>query len=86
MRFDGAVVKVQRLRFAIVIVKPQVLKNPSVIQCARVSCNKFFPGIPIILLSKNSNGRPTYQGRMDIVRFLTKVHPSRIPWKTYTAS
>jgi hypothetical protein len=86
MQFDGAVIKEQGVRFAIVIVKPHVLNNSSASQSARFACSRFFPGMPIILMAQNSNGVPTYQGRTDIVRFLAKVHPYRIPWKTYTAN
>ena len=42
--------------------------------------------IPIVLMAQNSRGVPTYYGRTDIVNFLRKVHPSRIPWKEYTVA
>jgi hypothetical protein len=86
MQFDGAVIREQGVKFAIVVVKPHVLDNSSSSQSAIFSFGRFFPGIPIILMAQNSNGIPTYQGRPDIVRFLANVHPSRIPWKTYTVN
>ncbi|MBL7723061.1 MAG: hypothetical protein JNK27_02885 [Chitinophagaceae bacterium] len=84
MQFEGAVIKEQGVTFAIVIVKPHVLNNSIQAQNARSSFSGIFPGVPIILMAQDSSGRATYQGRPDIVRFLTHVSPSRIPWKRYT--
>ena len=84
MQFDGAVVKEQNVTFAIVVVKPHVLDSTSSSEEARTSFARHFPRVPIILMAQNSRGIPTYQGRKDIVGFLSKVDPSRIPWKTYT--
>ena len=83
MQFDGVLLKEQGVTFAIVVVKPHVLH--STIECdnARRSFTPVFPGVPIILMAQDSRGIPTYQGRTDIVRFLAKVSPSRIPWKRY---
>ena len=86
MKFDGAVLRVRAVRFAIVVVKPQVIDSASASKIARLKSNKFFPGMPIVLLSRNSKGKPIYQGRLDIIRFLGKIDPSRIPWRTYTVN
>ena len=86
MQFEGAVIKEQGVTFAIVIVKPYVLNNSSEAQNVRASFGSFFPGLPIILMAQNSSGRATYFGRPDIVKFLSLISPSRIPWKKYTAS
>jgi hypothetical protein len=86
MQFEGAVIKEQGVTFAIVIVKPYVLNNSTEAQSARSSFSNFFPGLPIILMAQDSSGQPTYLGRPDIVRFLSHISPTRIPWKRYTAS
>ena len=86
MQFDGALLKEQGVSFAVVVVKPHVLDSSSASQNARAGFSRFFPGVPIILMAQNSSGVPTYQGRTDVVKFLAHVHPSRIPWKTYTAN
>jgi hypothetical protein len=83
MQFEGAVIKEQGITFAIVVVKSHVLDNSTESDNARRSFSPIFPGMPIILMAQNSGGTPTYQGRPDIVKFLVKVHPSRIPWKKY---
>lgn len=83
MQFDGAVIKEQGVTFAIVVVRSETLNNSIEIDKARRSFSPIFPGIPIILMAQNTRGIPTYQGRTDIVKFLSKVQPSRIPWKRY---
>ncbi len=83
MQFDGALLKEQGVTFAIVIVKPHVLNSLIESDNARRSFSPVFPGVPIILMAQDSRGIPTYQGKPDIVRFLSKVSPSRIPWKRY---
>lgn len=85
MSFDGAVVKEQGVTFAIVVVKPHILNTNSSCDDARQGFSRFFPGMPIILMAQDSRGIPKYQGRTDIVKFLANVHPSRIPWKRYSA-
>lgn len=83
MQFHGAKIKEQGVTFAIVIVKPQVLTSSSR-ESVRTQFIPVFGNIPIILMAQNPRGIPTYHGRKDIVRFLSKIHPSRIPWKIYT--
>lgn len=83
MEFEGAIIKEQGITFAIVVVRPHVLNSNIECNNARSSFSGIFPGMPIILMAQDSRGRATYQGRTDIVRFLSKVHISRIPWKRY---
>lgn len=84
MQLDGALLKEQNVTFAIVVVQRHVLNSPSESDDARRSFSRVFPGVPIILMAQDHRGTPTYQGRRDIVAFLSHVHPSRIPWKTYS--
>ena len=86
MQFEGAVIKEQGVTFAIVIVKSYVLNSNSECDNARRSFRSIFPGVPIILMAQDSRGIPTYQGRPDIVKFLSHIHPSRIPWERYNYS
>ena len=84
MTFEGALIREQGVEFAIIIVKPFVLNSNIQANQFRNQCSHMFPGVPIILMAQDSRGIPTYQGRTDIVKFLSKVHPNRIPWKKYT--
>ncbi|MDD3404487.1 MAG: hypothetical protein PHQ72_14230 [Hespellia sp.] len=85
MTFDGAIIKEQGITFAIAIVKPSVL-NSSEREKVRMGFVPVFGNIPIILASQDSSGRFRYNGRTDIVKFLSKLSPRQIPWKTYTVS
>jgi hypothetical protein len=86
MQFEGALIKEQSVTFAIVVVKPHVLDNSTQIHEARTAFQPYFPGVPIILVAQNLRGIPTYQGRLDIVRFLSRVHLSQIPFKKYAVN
>lgn len=85
MSFDGALIKEQGVTFAIAVVKPYVLTSPEK-ESIRLGIMRYFGNIPIILMAQNQKGIPTYDGRKDIVRFLANIHPSRIPWRHYTAT
>ena len=85
--FDGAVVEEQGVTFAIVVVRRGILsQHSSSIEKVRNSFQPYFPGVPVILMEQDSSGRPKYHGHKNIVNFLVNIHPSRIPWKTYTVS
>lgn len=84
MQFEGAVIKEQGVTFAIVVVKSYVLNSTTETNKTRSAFQSYFPGVPVILMAQDGSGRPTYQGRKDIVQFLSHIDPSRIPWKKYT--
>lgn len=80
--FDGAVITEQKVTFAIVVVKPSVLRSSQKEEVRR-EFSMHLGNVPTILMAQDSRGVPTYDGRKDIVKFLSHVHPSRIPWKHY---
>lgn len=82
---DGALITEQGITFAIAVVKPFVL-NSSTREEVRNSYRTVFGNVPIILMAQDSRGIPTYHGRQDIVKFLSNISPSRIPFKRYTIS
>lgn len=84
MQFEGAKVTEQGVTFGIVIVKGQVLRSVQERATARALGTRAFGRVPIILMAQDARGVPTYEGRSDIVRFLSKVAFQRIPWKKYT--
>ena len=84
MTLEGAIVKEQGVTFAIVIVKPYILQSNFESNKAIESFSLYFPNMPIILMAQDYKGRPTYYGRKDIVKFLTNVPLSCIPWKKFT--
>ena len=82
MRVQGAVIREQGQTFAVVIVKPHVVKNRAE---ATNTIQSFTPvfGVPVVLMAQDSRGRPTFFGRQDIVRFLSGVPLSAVPWREY---
>lgn len=83
MRVQGAVIREQGQTFAVVIVKPHVVRCHAT---AAGMIETFTPvfGVPVVLMAQDTRGRPTYYGRRDIARFLARVPLRAIPWREYT--
>lgn len=84
MKFQGALVKEQGVTFGIVVVKDSVLRTPNQADSMRRFGMQAFGPVPIVLMSQNSRGVPTYSGRRDIVNFLARIPMQVIPWREYT--
>ena len=84
MKIQGAVIIEQGVTFAIVVVSQSVTNYTSQIIRVRNALSSYFRNMPIILMSQDSNGRPHYYGRQDIVKFLQSIRLDQIPWKEYT--
>ena len=84
MQLEGAVIKEQGQTFAVVVVKRNITENRHEAARASQSFGRCFPGMPIVLMSQDSRGTPTYFGRRDIANFLARVPMNAIPWKRYT--
>ncbi|MBR2535481.1 MAG: hypothetical protein IKE66_05350 [Hyphomicrobium sp.] len=85
MRIQGAVIREQGQTFAIVVVKPHVVQSSAV---AADAIRRFAPvfGVPILLMSQDTRGRPTFYGRPDIARFMASVPLHAVPWREYTVN
>lgn len=84
MKFQGALVKEQGGNFAVLIVRKSVLASSLERDKVRASFAPRFGGVPTILMTQDSRGVPTYQGRKDIVDFLAGIPMESIPWQEYT--
>jgi hypothetical protein len=82
--FQGALISEQGQIFAVVLVKHHITGSTSAADRAREGFRPFFPNVPVVLASQDPRGAFRYHGRPDIAKFLAKLHPSQIPWKTYT--
>jgi len=82
MTFDGAIIKEQNVTFAIAVVQRHVLEL-SERDKALANFTRFF-GITTVLMAQDNRGTPQYFGRKDIVAFLARTDPARIPWRRYT--
>lgn len=82
MRFQGALVKEQGITFGIVVVKPATLQSSE----RDMLCQQYGSrlGAPTVIMAQDSRGTPTFYGRPDIVRFLSRISISRIPWREFS--
>ena len=83
MKIYGSVIIEQGVTFAIVVVSKAVTNYTSRIIKVRHQLQPLFPRMPIILMSQDAQGNPSYFGRRDIVKFLESIRVDQIPWKIY---
>ena len=72
------------MTFGVLVVKPHVLNDPTSGAQMRAFGVKAWGSIPIVLMAQDGRGTPTYEGRPDLVRFLTKIFVEQIPWKHWS--
>jgi hypothetical protein len=82
VKIPAAVVREQQTTFAVVVVKQSAMQ-PHNRDATQQSFQPFFPGLPLVLMSQDHSGVPTYWGRKDISRFLASVDSARLPWSEY---
>ena len=83
MTIHGAVIIEQGVTFAVVAVRPEVTRYTARLVHTRRALSRFFPNMPIILMSQDADGKAHYYGRKDIVEFLESIRVDQIPWKVY---
>lgn len=83
MIITAAVIKEQGITFAIVAVKPHIIRYTYAAIQARHNFTALFPNMPIILMAQNTHGEPRYVGRKDIVNWLKTIRIDQIPWKQF---
>jgi hypothetical protein len=87
MQFQGAVMKEQGVIFAIITVKEQVVENGFEAETIRRGFQGVFPGLPIVLMARDSSsGRAIYEGRDDIVSLISHMPVNSIPLRQYTVN
>lgn len=83
MKFQGAVIKEQGVTFGVLVVKPHVLNDSTRAAEMRRFGVKAWGQIPIVLMAQDGRGRPTYNGKPDLVRFLANIFMEQIPWQDW---
>lgn len=78
MRIQFSRIREQNVSFALVVVQDHVVLNNIQAQQTISQLRPYFSGIPVILLG--ANNLRTF-GRDDIVRFLSNIDISQIPWE-----
>ena len=84
MQVEAALVREQGVDFVVVPVRNGILESSTRRDAVTRDLQRAWPKAHVVLLHQGSDGRPRYYGRIDIVRFLTSVTPSRLPWKTWS--
>jgi hypothetical protein len=80
-----ATITEQSTTFTIVFVQLSVFQNKLESERAALVYSRLFPGMPVVLMTRDRRGVPIYIGRIDIVNFLKVTDSSKIPWKTSQA-
>jgi len=86
MTFEGALVEEQGVQFGVVSVKQHVVNNRTEAQRVIRAFGPVFPGVPVVLVSVDSQGDAQWIGRRDIVDYMASVPLDAIPWAEYTVS
>lgn len=81
-QFKAALVREQGITFAVVLVKNHVL-NCSTTADQTIRSASAAMNCSLVVLMGESN-RKLRGNRQDVVNFVSRVHPSRLPWKTWT--
>lgn len=76
-----ATITKQNVTFTIVFVQLFVFQDKMESERAELAYSQLFPGMPIVLMTRDPQDVPIYIGRIDIVNFLKVTDPSIIPWK-----
>ena len=81
-RVTAAVVREQGVTFVVALVKNHVVLNSSESDRLIGAISAQF-GHPLVVLMGESNRR-LRGNRQDVVNFVARLHPSRLPWKEYS--
>ena len=84
MRYLAAVVNQQGVKVAIVSVDPRTLRSTYEANKVQIAFAPVFPGLPIVLMSQDMMGAPTFHGRKDLVALLSNVPLNTITWREYS--
>ena len=86
VELTGAVIVEQNVTFAVVVVKRSFLNDKNAADSFMEELKAPFGGIPVVLMSQDDKGTPSYYGRPDIAQFMASVPLKNIPWKKYAVS
>lgn len=81
-KLTAAIVREQGVTFAVAIMKDHVLADPSQAR-NQTQAVALALGCPLVVLMGERNRR-LYGNRRDVVNFVSRLHPSQLPWREYT--
>ena len=83
MKFRGATVEKNGITFALVKVEKHVFDVPGRARDTMISVQPAFPHMPIVLVTQDSDGKPAYYGRPDIVRLMPETELGSLEWREH---
>ena len=81
-QLQAAVVREQNITFAVAMMKDHVLNNPSTAD-QQIQAVASALGCSLVVLMGEKN-RKLRGNRKDVVDFVSRIDPARLPWKTWT--
>lgn len=87
MNFDGAFIKEQGIEFAIFSTTIDILKDQEKANKLIKYCEeRVFPGYRVVLMAQDSQGKPHYFGKKDLITILENIKFDKIHFRRYTIS
>jgi hypothetical protein len=84
VKVQAALIREQGVNFAVVVVKRHVLTATNQRETLRGQISQVFGGAPTVVMAQDAKGVPMYNGRRDLVGWLSNVYVESLPWKEYT--
>lgn len=84
-QFDGAVITEQDKTCAVVSVQPSVFHNSFNANTIIKALIPVFNGIPVVLMTIDTQGAPAYYGRSDLVLLLENFNIKEASWSQIDA-
>lgn len=84
-KFEAAVVAEQGKNIAVVSVQPSIFHNSDNATSLIKSLLPVFPGMPVVLMTLDTQGKPAYFGRSDLILLLETINIKEAPWKEISA-
>lgn len=81
-KVQAALVREQSTTFVVVRVKNHLFNNPHAADQLQQEMSAVF-GCGLVVLMGESNGK-LRGNRHDVVNFVSRLHPSQLPWKMWT--
>lgn len=83
MKVQAAAISLQGHQFVVVVSQMTLVANPGEADMAIDDLQRYFGGVPVVLLAQKDDGSPNYYGDSRFVKLLTGIPIEKMPWKEY---
>jgi len=80
---QAAAISLAGIRFAVVAVGQDLVRNPGEADMAIDDLRPRFGGVPVVLMAQNDDGSSAYYGDRELVEMLSGVPLDKMPWREY---